>query len=328
MPPGWRDRLQNRGRQRHHQHQIDAAFSLSTDQDRASIAVSTDNGRTWREVWSARQSGEATAALHLIDEVNGSYEVLVKVTLLGAADPAGAVLTSIALRTVTMLNSKTQPQLKLGRNTVHVGTGDPSESIVVWPELQGDAYKPYVVEEKNVRTRSAIRDTRERCSPRGRARRLTWSSRSKRRGHHRRHLRRPVLQPRPRIADPSAALVRRRRHVERNLDAGRNPPALGRDPLRAGPRRAAGARKVLFKYAWNSSGAGPSACSIYAVRMEVNHEPAVPGFQPLEVTFAWNERQEDYSLVPRSHTQLIERPGRRTSSTSAERTIRWSSPCR
>jgi hypothetical protein len=43
--------------------------------------------------------------------------------------------------------------------------------------------------------------------------------------------------------------------------------------------------------------------------MEVNHEPAVPGFQPVEVTFSWKERQQDYSLVPRSHTQLIERPG-------------------
>ena len=37
-----------------------------------------------------------------------------------------------------MLNSKTQPSLRLGQNTVYVGTGDQSDTVVLWPELQGD----------------------------------------------------------------------------------------------------------------------------------------------------------------------------------------------
>ena len=37
-----------------------------------------------------------------------------------------------------MLNSKTQPRLNLGRNTVYVGAGAQTESIVFWPDLQGD----------------------------------------------------------------------------------------------------------------------------------------------------------------------------------------------
>ena len=35
-----------------------------------------------------------------------------------------------------------------------------------------------------------------------------------------------------------------------------------------------GTRSVLFKYRLQSSAAGPDACSLYAVRMEANHQPA------------------------------------------------------
>ena len=67
----------------------------------------------------------------------------------------------------------------------------------------------------------------------------------------------------------------------------------------------AGTRSVLFKYQLESSSAGSDACSLYAVRMEANHKPIAPASQPLEVTFNWSERQDDYSLVERSHTERI-----------------------
>ena len=35
----------------------------------------------------------------------------------------------------------------------------------------------------------------------------------------------------------------------------------------------AGTRSVLMKYSLNASEAGSNACSIYGVRMEVNHQP-------------------------------------------------------
>jgi hypothetical protein len=67
----------------------------------------------------------------------------------------------------------------------------------------------------------------------------------------------------------------------------------------------AGTLSVLFKYLLNSSQAGAGACSIYAMRMEANHQTADPTFKPVEVTFAWSEPQADRSLVERSHTELI-----------------------
>src|SRR6185503_17825067 len=36
--------------------------------------------------------------------------------------------------------------------TVYVGAGDPTESLVIWPDLQGDRYKPCVVAEQNIAT--------------------------------------------------------------------------------------------------------------------------------------------------------------------------------
>src|SRR5205823_10818926 len=85
-------------------------------------------------------------------EVNGSYEVFVKVSLTAAIKAADAQLRDIAFETTTMLNSKTQPKLNLGKNTIYVGAGEQSESIVLWPYLQGENYKPYVVEEHNIKS--------------------------------------------------------------------------------------------------------------------------------------------------------------------------------
>jgi hypothetical protein len=57
---------------------------------------------------------------------------------------------------------------------------------------------------------------------------------------------------------------------------------------------------VLFKYVLNGA-------SLYSVRMEANHKVPAKGISPVEVTFNWSERQADYSLVKRSHTQLVEK---------------------
>jgi hypothetical protein len=44
------------------------------------------------------------------------------------------------------------------------------------------------------------------------------------------------------------------------------------------------------------------ACSIYALRIEANYQPADMNANPVEVTFAWKEGDKE-----RSHTQLIEK---------------------
>ena len=66
---------------------------------------------------------------------------------------------------------------------------------------------------------------------------------------------------------------------------------------------------MLVKYLMNSgdvneTGAG---CSIYALRIMADYKPADAKWKPMVVTFDWSERQADYSLVERSHTQLVEK---------------------
>lgn len=285
---------------------LNAVFHRKTDADVAALSVSTTNGLAWQEVWVSKQPGETPLRLRLLDEVNGAYEVLVKATLLGKAAASDARLKSIEFETITMLNSKTQPRLLLGRNTVYVGAGEQTGSIVLWPDLRGESWKPYVVEHRNVMsqpknpgyqgTMHAIRPNEAahvvfRIDAPGDLTEVHYGGRLYNRA-------------------PQS-------HIDflHSFDGGKtwtksysltdtDPPwdVIHYVTAQAPP----GTRSVLLKYLLDGTQAGPNACSIYAVRMEANYEPADAGSQPVEITFSWSERQEDYSLVERSHTQLIE----------------------
>ncbi len=286
---------------------IKAAFFLGSKADAAGLAVSTDNGLHWREAWKTNGTGEAQAELNLQNEVNGAYEVLIRATLQASATPSNARLLSFAAQTTTMLNAKTQPRLNLGRNMVYVGAGDPMESIVFWPELQGGNYKEQIIEESNI-------------------------------GCARNH---PGFQGTiyPATAQQDAWLVYRidapsdimrlnfggrfhnramGSHVDLlySMDAGQTwikswslrrttPPwdVIHYETVQL-PR---GHRSVWVKYLLNSREPTPDGCSIFAVRMEANYAPMDTSFKPVQVTFNWSERQTDYSLVERSHTQTITR---------------------
>src|SRR5256885_10352271 len=108
--------------------------SMKIDGSASALSISTDNGMNWKDV--------SAPPTRLIDEVNGSYEVLVK-----AKQPK-----DIKFETITEINGKTHPKLNIDKNTVYVGAGAQTESIVLWPELQNDKYKPMAVESKNIKT--------------------------------------------------------------------------------------------------------------------------------------------------------------------------------
>ena len=279
-----------------------------TGADLNRIFISTVNGLSWKEVWHNDRTGETPLDLTLVDPVNGAYEVLVKVTLQGQAAAEAAQLRAIAFETTTMLNSKTQPKLALGKNTVQIGAGPQTESIVFWPDLQGDNYEPYIVAQQNMGGAArhpgymgvlhAIQPREEAFvvfrmdAPRDLTR-VEYGGRlyNRARGSH--------------IA------------FQHSFDQGKTwtqsyiltntaPPwdVIHYETVEQVP---AGTRSVLFKYSLLSSEAAPGACSIYAVRMEANHQPADTTFQPMAITFNWSERQADYTLVERSHTEVVTR---------------------
>ena len=265
------------------------------------VAVSTNNGLAWTDVFKADSQGGEPVAVDLLKEVNGAYEVLIKVTLTPAT-----VLKSLEVSTTTALNAKALPQLRLGRNVVYVGAGDQTDSIVVWPDLQGKAYKTWVVDEKNVKTldlHQGWNAVMHAAAPNEEAyivfrvdaprdiTRVTYGGRFYNRAQ-------------------KAGIK-----LLHSFDGGKTwenpytlsdvePPwdtihyeTIGKAP--------AGTTSVLFKYAWNASAAGEQACGLYAARMEVDHKPLSGGFKPLEVVATWDEVQPDRTRVERSHAQLI-----------------------
>ena len=124
---------------------------------------------------------------------------------------------------------------------------------------------------------------------------------------HARQLRRPALQPRAPVAHRFPALLRRRQDLDPELLAHQHGPALGRDPLRDGRVRpaghAVGAVQVSAEQLRRRPGRvqplrGADGGELPAGRTRLS--------SPIEVTFNWSERQADYSLVERSHTELVQ----------------------
>ena len=282
-----------------------AHFLRQSTSDVNRISISTVNGLVWRDVWTNEMTNQTAVALKLTNEVNGAYEVLVKVSLSGTAKASDAQLKDIEFETITVLNSKTLPKLAVGKNTIYVGAGEQTGSIVFWPDLQGENYKPYAVEEANLVSAAkhpgymgamhAVEAKKDAYvvfridAPRD-ITRINYGGRLYNRapGSHIDFLH-----------SFDAGKTWTKSHSL--TDTGAPWDVIHYETVEKIP---GGTRSVLFKYLLNGSAAGSGACSLYAVRMEVNHK--VEGATaPLEVTFNWSERQPDYTLVERSHTELV-----------------------
>jgi hypothetical protein len=285
---------------------ITAEYSLKSADDMMKISVSTNNGLSWDEAWKPVAAGEGTAKVDLVQPVNGAYETLVRIELLAKAAPGDATLKSLEIVTTTEVNSKTQPRLKLGRNTVCVDLGEQTESIVFWPELQGGKYKAFVAEEKNVKAAEKHPEymgavwpasAKEeayliyRIDAPGDLARVTYGGRFYNRA------------PKSHL-DLLHSFAGHTWTKSWSLTSTEQPWDVIHYETAAAPK---GARSAWVKYLMNTTAPGPDGCSIYAQRIEANYVPPAAAFKPLEVTFAWSEVRKDRSLVKRSHTQLVEK---------------------
>ena len=284
---------------------ITANFMRKSAEDQASLAVSVNNGLSWTEVWKADAIGDVPAEIKLLQPVNGAYEVLLKASLTAKASAADVALRNLDVETTTMLNAKTQPRLNLGRNTIYVGAGDQTESVVFWPELQGGKYKEHIVTEHNVTSAAKNPGYMGTVHPV----RASEDAYFVYRLDAPRDITRVNFGGRFYNRAPQS-------HIDLlySLDGGQtwtkswslrrtSPPwdVIHYETVDI-PK---GHRTVWSKYLMNTTEPASSGCSIYAVRMEANYRPADTTFQPVQVTFHWSERQSDRSLVARSHTQTI-----------------------
>jgi hypothetical protein len=272
---------------------------------KASIAISRDSGLHWKEVWKA--ADEAAASVKLNAEVNGAYDVLIKVRMTAKSDPADIALQSLKIRTTTAVNTKTLPKLNIGRNTLYVGAGEQTESIVLWPELQGDKYKELIVEEKNVKSKEkhpgyqgALYSSTPkedgyvvyRLDAPADIIRLTYGGRFSNR-FPKSHIDLFWSADEGKTWTKSWSLT----------DTAQPWDVIHYETLQVPP----GHKSVWVKYLMNSPQPGQSNCGIYSVRMEANYVPPDTTLRPIDVTFRWQERQADNSLVDRSHTERVEK---------------------
>jgi len=286
---------------------IRARIRRNNAEDHVSLALSTNNGLSWNEVWKAEATGEIPADIKLLEPVNGAYEVLLKATLKAKTSPQAVSLEDFEVETTTMLNAKTQPKLNLGKNTVYVGAGEPTESIVFWPELQGLKYEKHIIEEKNVASvpkhigyQGAIYPAKA-----GEGAYLVYRLDAPE------DIKRVVFGGRFYNRAPKSHI-----DLSWSVDGGKtwtpswslrrvSPPwdVIHYETVEI-PR---GQRSVWLRYLMHTTDPSPAGCSIYAVRLEADYTPADTTFKPMQVIFSWSERKKDRSLVERSHTQTVSR---------------------
>jgi len=98
------------------------------------VAVSTDNGITWTEVWRNKNRGQRTVRLDLTNHVEGTYGYLVKVTL-AARNPQDATLSKLRMRTSLFLCPVPLPAVKPGKNRFTFSLGEGKGVMVICPDL-------------------------------------------------------------------------------------------------------------------------------------------------------------------------------------------------
>ena len=289
---------------------IEGTFKRATSGDVNTIDVSVNNGLTWTNVWANATTGTALQTVNVCDPANGNYEVLFRIGLKGQTNVTDAQLTTLKFTTITMVNGKTQPKLRYGRNTVYVDKGEQSGTVEIWPEFQFYGYRLYSVDESNVVT-SGTGDINS-CN--------LWAAN----GDQDAWVTFKVNTP-----GPMSRLVYGGKLYTRGTDGG----SCNMDLLHSFDNGATwtqtysltktgtpydtvhyetvtdipqGVKSALVKYRWNSQYAGgQTICGIGAARMEANYWPNNTIGRDLEVKFGWKERQTDYTTVDRSHIQLV-----------------------
>jgi len=286
---------------------IRASARMQSPDDHLTIAVSTTSGTNWQTIYDKVGPADETIEKLLIDEINGQYEILVKFKLLANKNAEDAGVSDISIETRTMLNTKMQPQLRLGLNTVFVDVGEPTDCVVIWPDLQGDSYRQFVLEEQNIATE------KEHAGWRGVM--FAQKPRAEAFTIYRVQCPRPITSliyggrfynrvPGGRIWLSHSFDGGQTWHTDWTLTDTSQPwDVIHYATVRDIP---ADSHEVLLKYSLEAPQAGPMACSIYSVRMEVRHQATGPAFEPFDVCFTWEEVQSDRARITRSHRQRID----------------------
>jgi len=131
---------------------FEAEFLRKTYGAHNSVAVSTDNGVTWAEVWRNRnRGGPRRVRLDLTNLVEGTYGYLVKVSL-QARTPAHASVGKLRMQTSLFYSPVHLPHVKSGKNRFAFSMAEGQGVMRYCPDL-GDprTYQRYFTELKGLK---------------------------------------------------------------------------------------------------------------------------------------------------------------------------------
>ncbi|MGQ9661865.1 MAG: hypothetical protein ACUVWX_05930 [Kiritimatiellia bacterium] len=255
------------------------------------LAVSGNGGHSWESVALSNDTpGSATAII--ANAVSGRLEYLLRFEL-----PRNAVLKRMTVRTITQVNPRTLPGLRLGRNEIAVVSDEHLEYLIFNPRLTGDSYLHEVHAARGWQSLPKPRDWEpslrgvERCE-------LVLKATAPR---DIRHVRMACTAH---LTEPAAEL-------ELAMYDGKTWQTLGKYEFDGAPydRRIsaetreipAGTREVLLRYAYDMGGSG-----LVNVFAEVGYAPAGE-FMPIDVTYCWSEWR-DGQWVERRHVERVSSP--------------------
>jgi hypothetical protein len=265
----------------------------------AIISVSRYAGVQWEPL------SAPTGEVEVVESVAGGTEFLLKVELNGP----DALLSSLSIDTLTQLSRAALPRLTRGANQIQLHLGAQSETITLAPSIVNGNHAKTVFEEKSVAVNSRPYYNVPTICPatRDEAAYVTWK----------------ISAPTPIVdltfggnlcakIDGEVALLHSWDGKSFEEDFKQIGMALPYDKvvLKSVKPAQIGARDVFLRYQFRTQNdpAKQWSCSgIQTALMMVQHQPRVPGFTPIEVTYAWVEHREGGD-VERRHTQLVTSP--------------------
>lgn len=143
---------------------VSGRFRRRNDSDRLTLSISTDTGKSWKEVWRADQTGDLVLdRLPIAEKFNiykavparlvspfGRYGYLLKAEFFASGDVTAVGLHEIEITTVTQHNIFALPQLWPGNNqiTVHgeIGADTSLRITYAWKDRAGDHQKVAIAE--------------------------------------------------------------------------------------------------------------------------------------------------------------------------------------
>ena len=271
------------------------------------LSISVDRGATWLPVAQTSKDIVEKEAISTylctppdvnksLMAVNGRYQVLVKAVLAG-----DTAMSSLDVHLVTQLNTKTQPRLNIGKNTVYVGTGEQTDSIVYFPDLQSEKDKTLASAMENVKAFGAVGYAPAVSLAKGGTGSITFKM---------------VAPDEITSLTYGAKMCTREKgsrvEFQHSFDGGdtwvtdytqeENLP----DPIHyvTVDKVPAGTKTVQYKYVLVGKATDGNQLGLSEVRMEADHK-APASKAPLAITFAWREVMPGGGLFDRAHTEKV-----------------------